>query len=92
MAFTGIPASVSFSMVLSRWAVVVVLGSRSLLVSGFREVMEICTPTSPYSCKAVKRSRSRRSRAFLVMMPTGCRYLRKTSRQALVIRKVRSAG
>src|SRR6056297_2952065 len=92
IALTGIWFSDKTFMVFSLFLMEAVRGSKTLLVSSFKEVTEILTTINRCLFNSFNKSKSLKIKEFLVMIPTGCRYFKKTSRQALVILYFCSAG
>src|SRR3977135_566328 len=83
--FTGIPFSDKIFTVSSLLIHVAVRGSISRRKDSFKDVIEIVTPTNPFSAIGFKISRSRVIKEFLVIMPVGCLNFSNTSSIFLVI-------
>src|SRR5690606_4949538 len=92
MTLTGMLLSDKVFTVSSLFCMVVVRGSKTRLVCSDSDVIDTFTPMRLSLARAFKRSKSRQMRAFLVMIPTGCLYLKNTSKHCLVISNCFSAG
>ncbi len=92
MAVTGTPASLKASIACNRRSGALALGSRRRASWGSSVVSGMATLTKPRLAIGARRSRSRSTRADLVVMPTGWLALASTSRMLRVTRSVRSTG
>jgi len=92
MTPVGTPAALKASNTFNRCRYAAVRGSRIRRKSSSSEVMEVNTRTKLRFAISSKRSRSRSTRLFLVMMPTGFRNSRQISNNCRVMRICRSIG
>ena len=92
MTLTGILFSLKIFTVSSRFFMVAVLGSSIRLVCSDKDVIEIFTLINWSFCNVFKRSKSLKTKAFLVIIETGCLYFKNSSKHFLVISNCFSAG